>query len=68
MDSLDAVLIEQALNYHGEQLQKIWEDRRGKDELSMLFDEKLSFEVYEQREKTLWYNHFFPPFIFKFTA
>ncbi|XP_051167675.1 tetratricopeptide repeat protein 14 homolog isoform X2 [Leptopilina boulardi] len=56
MDSLDAVLIEQALNYHGEQLQKVWEDRRGKDELSMLFDEKLSFEVYEQREKTLCEN------------
>lgn len=55
MDSMDASLIEQALNYHGEQLQKIWEDSRGKEELSLLIVEKPNFEIYEQREKTLRY-------------
>lgn len=54
VDGLDAILIEQALNYHGEELQKVWDETRGKDELSVLLGEKPNFEVYEQREKTLW--------------
>lgn len=53
VDGLDAILIEQALNYHGEELQKVWDETRGKDELSVLLGEKPNFEVYEQREKTL---------------
>lgn len=55
MDSLDSHLIAQALNYHGQQLQKVWESERSESELAMLNLKEPSFEIYQQRQKTLRY-------------
>ncbi|XP_032454896.1 tetratricopeptide repeat protein 14 homolog isoform X6 [Nasonia vitripennis] len=53
MDGMDSHLIAQALNYHGQQLQKVWESERNESELLMLNLKEPSFEIYQQRQKTL---------------
>lgn len=55
MESMDARLVAQALNYHGQQLQKVWEGERNESELVMLNLKDPSFEIYQQRQKTLRY-------------
>lgn len=50
---MDARLIAQALNYHGQQLQKVWEGERNENELAMLNLKEPSFEIYQQRKRTL---------------
>ena len=57
MESMDARLVAQALNYHGQQLQKVWESERNENELAMLNLKEPSFEIYQQRQKTLRYLH-----------
>lgn len=53
MESMDARLVAQALNYHGQQLQKVWEGERNENELAMLNLKEPNFEIYQQRQKTL---------------
>lgn len=53
MESMDAHLVAQALNYHGQQLQKVWEGERNENELVMLNLKDPNFEIYQQRQKTL---------------
>lgn len=55
MESMDARLVAQALNYHGQQLQKVWEGERNENELAILNLKDPSFEIYQQRQKTLRY-------------
>jgi len=50
MESMDARLVAQALNYHGQQLQKVWEGERNENELAMLNLKDPSFEIYQQRQ------------------
>lgn len=50
---MDARLVAQALNYHGQQLQKVWEGERNENELAMLNLKEPNFEIYQQRQKTL---------------
>lgn len=52
---MEARLVAQALNYHGQQLQKVWESERNENELAMLNLKEPSFEIYQQRQKTLRY-------------
>lgn len=65
MESMDARLVAQALNYHGQQLQKVWESERNDNELVMLNLKEPSFEIYQQRQKTLRYLQLnsFPNFL-----
>ncbi|KAJ8683624.1 hypothetical protein QAD02_019416 [Eretmocerus hayati] len=53
MDTMDSRLIVQALNYHGQQLQKVWESERNESELAILNLKEPNFEIYQQRQKTL---------------
>lgn len=51
--SLDASLVTQSINYHGQQLQKTWEAERGEDDLSKIGIGPLDFAVYQSRHKHL---------------
>lgn len=51
--SLDASLVAQSINYHGQQLQKTWEAERGEDDLSKIGVGGLDFAVYQSRHKHL---------------
>ncbi|XP_022815231.1 tetratricopeptide repeat protein 14 homolog isoform X5 [Spodoptera litura] len=51
--SLDASLVTQSINYHGQQLQKTWEAERGEDDLSKIGVGALDFAVYQSRHKHL---------------
>ncbi|XP_044001317.1 uncharacterized protein DDB_G0290685-like isoform X2 [Aphidius gifuensis] len=53
VDSMESRLVAQALNYHGQQLQKVWEGERNENELAMLNLKDPNFEIYQQRQKTL---------------
>lgn len=55
---MDARLVAQALNYHGQQLQKVWEGERNENELVMLNLKEPNFEIYQQRQKTLRYMRY----------
>jgi len=59
MESMDARLVGQALNYHGQQLQKVWEGERNENELVMLNLKDPNFEIYQQRQKTLRYIYIY---------
>lgn len=50
---LDASLVTQSINYHGQQLQKTWEAERGEDDLTKLGVGALDFAVYQSRHKHL---------------
>lgn len=51
--TLDASLVAQSINYHGQQLQKTWEAERGEDDLSKIGVGPLDFAVYQSRHKHL---------------
>ncbi|XP_013133756.1 PREDICTED: tetratricopeptide repeat protein 14 homolog isoform X5 [Papilio polytes] len=51
--TLDASLVAQSINYHGQQLQKTWESERGEDDLSKIGVGGLDFAVYQSRHKHL---------------
>ncbi|XP_059059280.1 tetratricopeptide repeat protein 14 homolog isoform X1 [Achroia grisella] len=51
--SLDASLVAQSINYHGQQLQKTWEAERGEEDLSKIGVGVLDFAVYQSRHKHL---------------
>ncbi|XP_033207659.1 tetratricopeptide repeat protein 14 homolog [Belonocnema kinseyi] len=53
MESMEGRLVAQALNYHGQQLQKVWESDRNESELAKLNLKEPSFEIFQQRQKTL---------------
>lgn len=50
---LDAALVTQSINYHGQQLQKTWEGERGEDDLPKLGVGALDFAIYLSRHKHL---------------
>lgn len=50
---LDASLVAQSLNYHGQQMQKIWESEKGEDDLTKIGVGGLDFAVYQARHKHL---------------
>lgn len=51
--TLDASLVAQSINYHGQQLQKTWEAERGEDDLAKMGVGGLDFAVYQSRHKHL---------------
>lgn len=51
--SLVASLVAQSINYHGQQLQKSWENERGEDDLAKVGVGALDFAVYQSRHKHL---------------
>lgn len=53
MESLNSHLLAKALNFHGQQLQKLWESEHGEHDLSRRNVRDLNFHVYGQRQKTL---------------
>ncbi|CAH2234881.1 tetratricopeptide repeat protein 14 homolog isoform X2 [Pararge aegeria] len=50
---LDAALVAQSINYHGQQLQKTWEAERGEEDLAKIGVGPLDFAVYQSRHKHL---------------
>jgi hypothetical protein len=53
--ALSAELIARALNFHGQQLQKLWDSERGEADLTKngVNVKELDFGVYQQRQKQL---------------
>ncbi|KAJ0181651.1 hypothetical protein K1T71_002373 [Dendrolimus kikuchii] len=51
--TLDASLVTQSINYHGQQLQKTWEGERGEEDLAKIGVGTLDFAVYQSRHKHL---------------
>ena len=49
---LSSELVAQTLNFHGQQLQKIWEGERGEVDLQSMAI-KPDFSAFQQRQKTL---------------
>ena len=52
---LSAELITRVLNFHGQQLQKLWDSERGEADLTKngVNVKELDFDVYQQRQKQL---------------
>lgn len=50
---LDPKLVAQSLNFHGQQLQKLWENERGEDDLGNIGVPQLNFSTYQSRQKYL---------------
>lgn len=53
MESLNSNLITQSINYHGQQLQKIWEAERGEQDLLKNNVTDLNYDTYNKRSKHL---------------
>lgn len=53
MEPLNGELITRCLNFHGQQLQKIWEAERGENDLLRHNTKDLDFLEYAQRQKNL---------------
>lgn len=53
MESLNTELVQQSLNFHGGQLQKLWEAEHGDTNLIKNDIKDLNFQVYGQRQKYL---------------
>lgn len=53
METLNGDLVTRCLNFHGQQLQKIWEAERGDADLSKHNIKELDFMEYAQRQKHL---------------
>jgi ABC-type uncharacterized transport system ATPase subunit len=53
--SMNAELVTQALNFHGQQLQKLWDSERGEADLTKINVnvKEIDFSVYQQRQKQL---------------
>lgn len=54
--TLDPTLVTQCLNFHGQQLQKIWESERGESELSKIGVGQLDYATYQARQKHLMFQ------------
>lgn len=50
---LNSEFLTQAMNFHGQQLQKVWEAERGEQDLAKCGVNDLNFQVYGQRQKFL---------------
>ncbi|KAL1123973.1 hypothetical protein AAG570_001743 [Ranatra chinensis] len=48
---LDSGLITRSLNFHGQQLKKVWETERGEGDLQKLNVDGLDFSVFQERQK-----------------
>ncbi|XP_049822779.1 tetratricopeptide repeat protein 14 homolog isoform X3 [Aethina tumida] len=53
MEQLNVQLLAKAMNFHGQQLQKMWEAEYGERDLAMRNISDLNFNVYGQRQKNL---------------
>lgn len=53
MDSLNRELVAHSLDFHGQQLEKLWDSERGDDELHKMNLKDLDFDAYQQRQKSL---------------
>lgn len=53
MEPLNSELVTRCLNFHGQQLQKIWEAERGDTDLAKQGVKDLDFLAYAQRQKHL---------------
>jgi hypothetical protein len=53
--TLSAELITRTLNFHGQQLQKLWDSERGDTDLAKnnVNVKEIDFSVYQQRQKQL---------------
>lgn len=49
--AMDASLVAQSINYHGQQLQKTWEAERGEEELSKIGVGALDYNAFQTRHK-----------------
>lgn len=54
--TLDPTLVTQCLNFHGQQLQKIWESERGENELAKIGVGQLDYAAYQARQKHLMFQ------------
>ncbi|KAJ3634116.1 hypothetical protein MTP99_011023 [Tenebrio molitor] len=53
MESLNANLVSQSMNFNGQQMQKLWEAEYGENDLHRRNVKDLSFQVYSERQKYL---------------
>lgn len=53
MESLNANLVSQSLNFNGQQMQKLWEAEYGENDLHRKNVKDLNFQVYSERQKHL---------------
>lgn len=53
MEHLDPQLLSRTLNFHGQQLQKVWEGEFGENDLARRNVKDLDFQVYAHRQKNL---------------
>lgn len=53
MESFNASLVTQSFNFHGQQLQKMWEAERGEQDLIKHNIKDLNYELYNKRSKHL---------------
>lgn len=53
MDSVNSQLLTRSINFHGQQLQKLWEGEFGESDLARRNVKDLNFQVYGQRQKNL---------------
>lgn len=53
MEPLNSNLVAQTINFHGQQLQKIWEADRGEQDLPKHNVRDLNFDMYNKRSKHL---------------
>lgn len=53
MESINTGLVTQSLNFHGQQLQKLWEAERGEQDLMKHNIKDLNYELYNKRSKHL---------------
>lgn len=53
MESVNSQLLTRSLNFHGQQLQKLWEGEFGENDLGRRNIKDLNFLVYGQRQKHL---------------
>lgn len=53
MESLNAALLTQSMNFNGQQMQKLWEAEHGENDLLRRNVKDLNFQVYSDRQKHL---------------
>lgn len=53
MEVIDSQLLARSLNFHGQQLQKLWESEFGENDIIRRNIKDLNFHVYGQRQKNL---------------
>lgn len=50
---MDPSLVSKSLNFHGQQLQKMWEGERGDNDIPKIGVSQLDFAAYQSRQKHL---------------